>query len=180
MKKNILVIALVLAALLIGTLLGGYGVVGASASAQETFQQAPLANALSATIKGMSYTFEMTEAKVDSFSGYIKAKYVAYNPRGEKAYTITLTLPGDVAPGKYSSANGDKALNIIMSDGVKTRAAFAGNVIMPGQGEYVMTLDSRSADWLTYQGSFSAMVTMSNGGDAVEISNANFAFTLSH
>ena len=184
MKKNLMTVILVLLALVVGLQLGGkekevqdgFGLAAANA-AYETAQPV-YGNALTATIDGAVYSFEMTSAKVDSFSKSINVKYEAYNPRGEKAYRMTLIFPGDVAPGQYASSKGEKALNITFSDGKFTRGAFVGSVIMPGQGSYNMTLNSRSADWRTYQGSFSAVVTMSNGDRPVRIENANFSFTL--
>ena len=147
-------------------------------------------NRMTAEVNRSKYTLQLEKAEI--FNGTeIRASYVALDPRGDVMFQIVLYLDKDIAPGHHDSdidwANHQARQarsNVYLGTSFYSRAmkvyvydsssgAYQTNT---DDGGYTLELTSRSSDWMTYEGTFSALATKRDLG--VTIENASFSFTI--
>ncbi len=189
MKKILPAIALVLCAAALLNLFGVFGKNGSDSSAsalastrrsgEEASVSVPRSygNYMEATVDGTRYTFEAKYARLER--NRISISYQAYNVRGEVVCSVLLSLDKNIAPGYYTSEN---STALIVTSNMMQAHGGTTNGFHKRLGNFNLNLTYRSADWLTYEGSFSALLvkeaSMVSGRKTMEIKDATFRFTI--
>ena len=155
---------------------------GVQGNQEEQAVQAYTDNYLDITIDGVRYVMQLKKTEI--YGRKIHANYVTYDPRGNELMRVKIQLPDDIGPGRYSSGNTSERIWIVIDEGSDNKLCYAitNKAVDLGvrvdQGELDLNIISRSADWLTYTGTFTATAIDTAGTKEMTVTNATFAFTI--
>lgn len=139
------------------------------------------------TIDGQELELYLTKASVIG-KRYMSVHYECVNPRGERLYSLSLSINANADPGTYTSEDSNQIVRVLLtkSGNGATYSADRSNaaVKLYGRttGSYTLKITDRSDDWMTYGGTLEAVVEPMAGDrtlDPITISDGYFQFTLS-
>ena len=154
-------------------------------------------NKMNIFIDGASVEMDLKSASISNNS--IRVVYEGLNPRGEKAYTLTLYVDKNCGVGTYSSTDSKQKVSVSLYDcgngemyeAKKYNSDYAAKKVGKKEfGSYTCVITERSDDWLTYSGeldaevesfAFKSSLTPSAGNGAsstYNLSNGVFNFTI--
>lgn len=156
------------------------------ATQQGTIYQENLDDILVCTIDGQELELYQTKASVVGGS-YMSVHYKCVNPRGERLYSLSLSIKANADLGTYTSEDSKQIVSITFSKNGNA-ATYSANhtdaaVKLFGKvtGSYTLKITDRSDDWLTYGGSLEAVVEPMAGDKTlppITIEDGFFQFTL--
>lgn len=154
-------------------------------------------NKMNIFIDGASVEMELKSASISNSN--IRVVYESLNPRGEKAYTLTLYVDKNCGIGTYSSTDSKQKVSVSLYDcgngemyeAKKYNSDYAAKKVGKKEfGSYTCVITERSDDWLTYSGelnaevesfAFKSSLTPSSGNgtsSTYKLSNGIFNFTI--
>lgn len=135
---------------------------------------------ITVSVDGEDWVFYLESAKLMKQLDEMWITYYAFNPRGETYYKLFLRFSDDIKPGEYKAGSADLSISLNTDDLVGKNGGIQNvnaQYMTGGKTDGTLTLEERSSDWLTYQGSFDTDVV--NGKEEkIHIRCDSFEFTL--